>query len=228
MELRVATYNIRRCIGGDGIASCQRIGAVLKGLRADVVALHEVAYDPATLGKGLGLMARAMGATAIPGPTLVERKGWYGNAILSRLPLCGARRLDISLPGREPRGAVEVTVGRGDCTVRIVATHLGLRPAERRHQVQRLLRWVERTDAETTILMGDFNEWFRWSRPLRWVARRFGHLPAPATFPSKRPLLALDRIWVRPARKLVALNAHRAAPAPIASDHLPLIARVRL
>ncbi|MBR9980854.1 MAG: endonuclease/exonuclease/phosphatase family protein [Desulfatitalea sp.] len=228
MALWVASYNVHRCIGRDGVTSCQRIATVLNGLRADVVALQEVAYDPATLGKGLGLMARAIGATAIPGPTLVERKGWYGNVILSRIAPADFRRLDISRPGREPRGAVEITVVKDNRKVRIVATHLGLRPAERRHQVKHLLRWLAHRDADTTILMGDFNDWFRWSRPLRWLARRFGHPPAPASYPSHHPVLALDRIWVAPADQLTLVKAHRAPPAAIASDHLPLVARVKI
>jgi endonuclease/exonuclease/phosphatase family metal-dependent hydrolase len=77
-----------------------------------------------------------------------------------------------------------------------------------------------------TILLGDFNEWLLWGRPLRWVNRRFGSLPAPPTFPSRRPLMALDRIWVDPADRLISLHHHRHPSAAIASDHLPLVAQV--
>jgi endonuclease/exonuclease/phosphatase family metal-dependent hydrolase len=80
--------------------------------------------------------------------------------------------------------------------------------------------------AAVTILLGDFNEWLLWGRPLRWVNRRFGSLPAPPTFPSRRPLMALDRIWVDPADRLISLHHHRHPSAAIASDHLPLVAQV--
>jgi endonuclease/exonuclease/phosphatase family metal-dependent hydrolase len=51
-----------------------------------------------------------------------------------------------------------------------------------------------------------------------------GVAPAPATFPSNRPLLALDRIWVQPANHLVSLHTIQHSAAAIASDHLPLVA----
>lgn len=228
MTLRVATYNIHRCVGRDGMTSCQRIATVLKGLRADVMALQEVAYDPDTLGRGLGLLTRTLRATAIPGPTLMEHKGWYGNVILSRIPPCAVQRLDLSRSGREARGAVAVTIIKAERRIRIVATHLGLGPAERRAQTRRLLTWLAGGNADITILMGDCNEWWPWARVLRWFAGRFGRSPAPATFPAHRPLLSLDRIWVTPAHRLLTVEAYHKAPAGLASDHLPLVARVRL
>jgi endonuclease/exonuclease/phosphatase family metal-dependent hydrolase len=92
--------------------------------------------------------------------------------------------------------------------------------------MRRLLPLLDNSRAVVTILLGDFNEWLAWGRPLRWIDRRFGRFPAPATFPSRRPLLALDRIWVDPADRLVSLQCHRHVPADRASDHLPLVAEV--
>jgi len=46
MTLRIATYNIHRCIGRDGLENPERIAGVLRGLNADLVALQEVAFDP--------------------------------------------------------------------------------------------------------------------------------------------------------------------------------------
>ena len=112
--------------------------------------------------------------------------------------------------------------------VRMVATHLGLRPLERRYQMRRILGLLDRKAGAVTILMGDFNEWLLWGRPLRWVKRRFSAMAAPATFPSHRPFLALDRIWVHPGDRLVSLCPHTAPPASIASDHLPLLAEVEI
>jgi endonuclease/exonuclease/phosphatase family metal-dependent hydrolase len=167
-----------------------------------------------------------MDARAIAGPTLLEKKGHYGNAILSRFAPERVERLNISVPGREPRGALSVNLRLNGSSVRIVTTHLGLRPRERRYQMRRLLSLLDDPHAAVTILLGDFNEWLLWGRPLRWVNRRFGSLPAPPTFPSRRPLMALDRIWVDPADRLISLHHHRHPSAAIASDHLPLVAQV--
>jgi endonuclease/exonuclease/phosphatase family metal-dependent hydrolase len=227
MVLRIATYNIHRCVGCDGLEAPERIAAVLQDIKADVAALQEVAFDPSSPKNILADLARCMDARAIAGPTLLEKKGHYGNAILSRFAPEGIERLNISVPGREPRGALSVNLRLNGSSVRIVTTHLGLRPRERRYQMRRLLSLLDDpSHAAVTILLGDFNEWLLWGRPLRWVNRRFGSLPAPPTFPSRRPLMALDRIWVDPADRLISLHHHRHPSAAIASDHLPLVAQV--
>jgi endonuclease/exonuclease/phosphatase family metal-dependent hydrolase len=107
----------------------------------------------------------------------------------------------------------------------VVATHLGPSPAERRHQVERLLELFD-TEAMPLRPMGDISEWFPWGRSLRHLVSHFQQAPAPATSPSRRPLLALDRIRIRPRRRLLAVRAHATPLARVASDHLPRVARI--
>ncbi len=228
MRLRIATYNIHRCVGNDGVASCDRIAGVLQQIDADVTAVQEVAFSSAGPIDVLGDLARSVRGTAIPGPTLLEEKGHYGNAVLTRIAPVAIDRLDISVPGREPRGALALMLGVNGRRIRVLATHLGLRPRERRYQMRRLMGLLDAPAVDVTIVLGDFNEWFNWARPLRWLTRRLGGLPAPATFPSRRPLLALDRMWIHPAEKLVGMHPYRSATAAVASDHLPLVADIRV
>jgi endonuclease/exonuclease/phosphatase family metal-dependent hydrolase len=56
-----------------------------------------------------------------------------------------------------------------------------------------------------------------------------GHQPFtwPRSFPAARPVLALDRIYARGA-ELLEVKAHDSAAARRASDHLPVIAQVRI
>lgn len=68
------------------------------------------------------------------------------------------------------------------------------------------------------------NEWFLWGRPLRWLHGHFRRTPAPATFPSGRPFIALDRVWVKPRRALTRVAVHATALSRVASDRLPLTA----
>ncbi|MDX5333257.1 MAG: endonuclease, partial [Gammaproteobacteria bacterium] len=70
--------------------------------------------------------------------------------------------------------------------------------------------------------------WFLWGRPLRWLRRVFGRLPAPATFPAHRPWFALDRLWVKPLEVIDAIHVHDSPAARVASDHLPLVAELDL
>jgi endonuclease/exonuclease/phosphatase family metal-dependent hydrolase len=228
MTLRIATYNIHRCVGRDGIEAPRRIAGVLQEMNADVVALQEVAFASEGPQNILNDLAQAVAAQVISGPTLLEQKGLYGNAILSRIPPQRIDRLDISMPGREPRGVIAIQLRLKDTSIRVVATHLGLRLSERWYQTRRLLPFLKEPKAMVTILLGDFNEWFPWGRSLRRVDRRFGRLPTPASFPSRRPMLALDRIWIDPADRLISLHCHRSKLATLASDHLPLVASVAI
>ncbi|MEO8630339.1 MAG: endonuclease/exonuclease/phosphatase family protein [Betaproteobacteria bacterium] len=221
VRISLASYNIHGCIGRDGRYAPERILAVLRELDCDVVALQEVD----TLHGGLDLLAylaQSTSSVAVPGPTMIRADGDYGNAVLSRLPVLSTRRLDLTFGGREPRGAIGVDLDCGGVSLRAVATHLGLRPTERRFQVQRLLDLFRTDGTQPAALMGDLNEWFLWGRPLRWLHAYFGTSPAIATFPAGRPMLALDRILAHPRQSLNETAVHLSALARIASDHLPL------
>ncbi len=221
MPIVVATYNVHRCIGRDGRFDPERTLAVLRELDADAVALQELQWRPADAMHLLQELALELGYAALAGPTLLRAGGHYGNAVLTRLPVLESASVDLSVPGREPRGALNVLLDAPAGPLRLVATHLGLRPYERRQQMRRLLA-LQRGGASAMVLLGDLNEWFLWGRPLRWLHARFGRTPAPGSFPARRPLLALDRIWVAPRSMLRELRAHATPLARAASDHLPL------
>jgi endonuclease/exonuclease/phosphatase family metal-dependent hydrolase len=162
----------------------------------------------------------------IAGPTLLRETGDYGNGLLTRHRVVTTRRLDISIEKCEPRGALDVELDCDGWPLRVVATHLGLRPGERREQTQMLLRALEDQRPVATVLMGDLNEWYLWGQPLRWLHSHFQHTSSPATFPTRFPLFALDRIWVKPRRLLRQLTAHSTPLSRIASDHLPVTAEL--
>ena len=225
--LTIATWNIHHAVGCDGRFAPERIAEVLTEIEADVFALQEVPLGGDGMPDMLPQLTAATGFFPAAGPAIDRPDRRYGNAVLSRHPIVATRSIDLSFGSREPRGALDADLMCDGHPLRVVATHLGLRPAERREQVRRLLNAFD-TDRMPVILLGDINEWFMWGRPLRWLVSHFQSVPAVATFPSRRPLLALDRIWMHPRRRLVQVRAHATELARLASDHLPLVARIQM
>lgn len=230
MRLRIASYNVHGFVGTDGVRDVPRIAHVLASLDADVIALQEVTFterrgetcEPAEL------LAALPGYRSIQAP--VQRRDGlpFGNVVLTRLPVLASKRISLDYLDREPRTALEVWLQTGKRPLRLVATHLGLLPVERRFQVRQILEHVAGDEHSVTALAGDFNEWSLIGRPLRWLHARFGRGPAVRSYPSRFPLFALDRIWVHPQTALTRFVAHTSATARRASDHLPVIAELIL
>jgi phospholipase D1/2 len=225
-RVKVASYNIHRGIGRDGRFDPDRIRAVLQEIDADVVALQEV--ESAASGFDmLRHLARAPHYEGIAGPTLLRATGHeYGNAIITCYRPLAVRRVNLSVPRREPRGALDVDLDVKGHPVRIINTHIGLFPGERRKQIRKLLDVIGADYPLPTVLLGDLNEWFLWGSPLRWLHREFEETIGLKTFPARCPMLALDRFWVRPRTLLRNLAVHVSALARVASDHLPLVATI--
>jgi endonuclease/exonuclease/phosphatase family metal-dependent hydrolase len=221
----IATYNIHGAVGCDGKFAPQRIAQVLQEIDADIVALQEVPLGGVHFPNVLDILMEATGFYGAEAPTYEISYRRYGNAVLSRFPIMTTRAINLSYGKREPRGALDADIDCHGHPLRVVATHLGLSMAERRHQIRRLLQVFD-TDQMPVILLGDVNEWFVWGRTLRWLVSHFDSVPAPTTFPSRLPIFALDRIWIRPRHRLVHVNRHATKLARIASDHLPLVAHI--
>ena len=110
-------------------------------------------------------------------------------------------------------------IGAGDIVRKRVAA--ALRDAARSRLVA-----IARQHPTTTVMLGDFNEWF-WPASLRGALRR--ELPARtryATFPSWCPLFHLDRIFCWPPGAMQANFVDRSARR--VSDHLPVVADIAL
>jgi len=225
--LRVASYNIHEGIGGDRILDLERVACVINDLDADVIALQEVhaGFGDKVQRRQLDFLAQATELSPVSGVTMMRSDGHYGNAVLARTPVLRQRLHDISFLGREPRGVIDLVLETDLGPVRFMATHLGLRPNERRYQARRLLSWVENAH-QPVVLAGDFNEWFPWGKSIRWLSKPFVSPSqlSPRTFPAKYPLFGLDCIFAAPPLRVLRRDAVDRGLARIASDHLPLLA----
>jgi phospholipase D1/2 len=251
LRLVIGSYNIHGAVGADGVRDLARIGRVVSALGADIVALQEVGGFPIDAVPGNGeeapraadeaareasdaaaQLAGHTGMLPIRGFTMRRRGADYGNVVLTRHPPLSVRKLDLSVGLQEPRGALDLTFDISGARLRLIATHLGLVPGERRQQVRRLVELVRTGaagDEAATLLLGDINEWWAFGRPLRWLHRCFeGRAHGDRTFPARWPLFALDRIWVHPKRALTRFQVYRGPETRVASDHLPVRAELLL
>ena len=214
MGLVLVSWNVHGWIGDDARRDPARTFASICRFDADVVALQEVEgsdWEPHALSAGY---------RALMGPTVTAS---FGNALLVRGPPQSLRRLDLSIRSREPRGALDAVLRLARGPLRVVATHLGLRASERRLQAARLARHLETHDAGIPIaLLGDLNDWTPWASQLGPIARAVGPLSRVPTFPSRRPIFALDRVACRLGGLTWSVDAIRCPPVRRASDHLPL------
>lgn len=228
--LRVASWNIHKGIGTDRRRDLARTTRVIAEIAPDLIALQEADLR---FGSRAGLLDLAQlhdetGMSLLPTGRPGPSHGWHGNLILAR----DARLIDLhplALPGLEPRGALVTDLVLRGHRLRIVAAHLGLLRRSRRAQAQSILAHLARLAPLPTLLMGDLNEWRGGpGSPLALFARHFT-LPAPVpSFPTRLPLLPLDRMMANHGTALDDVATHDTPLARRASDHLPLTARLRL
>lgn len=230
-EIVVASYNVHKCVGLDRRFDPQRTMAVISEIGADVIALQEADQRFGDRAGLLDLEAVERETGLVPVPLAGRRKshGWHGNVVLFRKGSVSSAR-QLVLPGAEPRGAVIVDLELDAGPLRVIAAHFGLLRHSRKLQAGTLLTAAELHSDKPTVLVGDLNEWRLGKRSsLRSLEPAFGPMHAIVpSFPSRFPVLALDRVMARPHNLLTEIEAHDTALARVASDHLPIRAVIRL
>jgi endonuclease/exonuclease/phosphatase family metal-dependent hydrolase len=243
------TWNVQWCRGKDGRVDPGRIAAEVRRLAdPDVICLQELAVNlPGLEGNDAADQPHAL-AHLFPGytacfvsgvdvPSAGGRRGYFGNFILSRLPVGRILRHSLPWPGgtdakTTPRVAIELAVEAPFGPLRITTTHLeSASPAHRAAQVARLLE-VHDERMPPAILCGDFN--LRPDDPLHaqlkqrfvdaWEVAHPGEAHPP-TFRKEAPFCC-DYVFVTPDLA-PRIQAVRIDAQTRASDHQPVIAELR-
>jgi endonuclease/exonuclease/phosphatase family metal-dependent hydrolase len=236
--LRIATYNIHKARGLDSRTRVERIARVLEKVNADIIALQEVVNrEGASIEKHqAGYLAERLGYRFAIGETRKHRGGIYGNVTLSRWEFEQIRQIDLTVSGREKRGALRTDIQVGHRLVHIFNVHLGTAHRERNKQAVRLmdkdlLRAVDISGPR--IVLGDFNDW-NHGLVTRTLSAEFhfsdiaAHLRRTRGYPGFLPLLHLDHIYCDDHVRIAGAHFHRDRLALIASDHLPLVADLKI
>ncbi|MBU6268756.1 MAG: endonuclease/exonuclease/phosphatase family protein [Sphingomonadales bacterium] len=231
MELTFASYNIHKAVGLDRRRDPDRILAVLHEIDADVIALQEV-------DRRFGRRAAVLPAHAIrdhgryhvvPFAVRPDSMGWHGNALLVRKGIAVEHVTGVDLPTLEPRGAVRADLAVKGRALRVVAMHLDLSGLRRRQQLHAVQDHLAGCDAAVpTVMMGDFNEWSLRGGSLKAFGAGWQVLETGPSFPARRPLARLDRIVIGHGCLCLGAGVHHSALSAVASDHLPIVARLRL
>lgn len=227
--LQLASYNVHRCVGGDFRYDPSRIARVIQQMGCDTIALQEVDNKASARADSMQLdyLAQVTGLQAVAGHTIIHHAGHYGNALLTHKEIVAVRRHDFSYSNYEPRGALDVDLRDANGSVRLIVTHLGLRSAERRMQIRKLMALIESTPLDQPVVVaGDMNEWLPWSRAVQWMNTLCGAAPAVRSFPAWQPVLSLDRVWTRAPYRVTHLHTWQSPLSRVASDHLPVIATI--
>ena len=231
MQLKVASYNIRKAVGLDWRRRPARVLGVLNEIDADIVALQEVDRRFGSRNTALDpeLIEHETDYQAIRFSHRPQSLGYHGNVVLARKSIRVVEARPMALPHLEPRGAAVADLDTDGTRLRIVGMHLGLTRKWRQLQTESIVAELRALEGNMpTILMGDMNEPDLKSGVLRAFEQRHTIAACGPSFHASMPVFTLDRIIVTEDIAIAESGVHLTALSREASDHLPIWAKVTL
>jgi cardiolipin synthase A/B len=250
--LKIATYNIHK-----GLSYFKRrvvlheLRERLRELDADIVFLQEVQgehtlhgerYHNYPEGAQHDFLAEDNWLHSVYGRNAVYEAGHHGNAILSRFPILQSSNMDVSAHRFESRGLLHSEIElplikslAGQKRVHCLCVHFGLFARGRRSQTRVLVDYVrnEIPPDAPLIIAGDFNDWRNQTGRtldselhIHDVFHLHGGQLA-RSFPSRLPVLRLDRIYVR-GFNVRHSSVHIGGAWQRLSDHAALSAQLEM
>jgi endonuclease/exonuclease/phosphatase family metal-dependent hydrolase len=249
--LKIATYNIHKGLSYfNHRVVLHELRERLRELDADIVFLQEVQgehtlhgerYHNYPEGAQHEFIAGEIWPHSAYGKNAVYEEGHHGNAILSRFPILRSFNTDVSAHRFESRGLLHSEIDladqqgeTGQRSVHCLCAHFGLFARGRRAQTGALIDYVcnEIPPDAPLIIAGDFNDWRNQTGKalaselhIHDVFHLHGGKLA-RSFPSRLPLLRLDRIYVR-GFDVLHSSVHTGGSWLRLSDHAALSAQLK-
>ena len=247
LSLNVATYNIHKGFSQfNQRMMVYELRRQLRELSPDIVFLQEVQGRNRRHAKHIDdwpqkaqhrFLAEDNWQASAYGHNVVNARGHYGNAILSRFPIVDVFNQDVTHLSFERRGLLHCRIEMPGLaqSLHCVCVHLSLFARSRRRQIDALsVRLEEIVGADSPLIVaGDFNDWRNEADTL--LADRLGLDEVLAgsdgdpgrSFPARLPMLRLDRIYVR-GFSVRKAQVHTGGPWSKISDHAALSAQIEL
>ncbi len=224
--MKVVSYNLHKGIGPRKRDILPDVVEAVAALDPDILVCQEVLHrlDVATQSQ---FITTSLGHRHAFGPNVFRTRGDHGNAVFTRLHMARYANLNLTESFLERRGMLRVWLEDAGRPFELLAVHFSLTGTQRRRQWHRLLQALPEDPAMPVLACGDFND---WSGHLDRLAKRSGVLTnalwqlSPRmrrTFPARRPLLGLDRIYYR-GFTLRSIRVLTGEPWNRLSDHLPV------
>lgn len=231
--IKVITYNLHKGRGRRRRDILREAMQAIEERRPDVLLCQEVFHGiQEDLGQS-SFITRVLGHDHVFGPNAFYKNGCHGNATFARMPVARHHNHDITESWFEKRGILHTALEVGGRDLGVLNTHFSLTGRQRRRQWFKLHDALPEDPDIPVLAAGDFNDWYE---TLDRQARRSGvlfnclwtrHRRERVSFPSRRPMFAMDRVYVRGLRVLEA-QVLTGEPWSGFSDHLPVEVVVEL
>ena len=224
ISTRLLCYNVRNCMGLDGVQDFERVAKIITDVDAEAVAIQEL--DSMTTrypGKDvLGELAALTGMHPTFVPSIDYKGGKYGIGMLTKQKPISYRR--VPLPCRsEPRSLLIVELE----DYYYCCTHLSLHEEDRITSAGIIVEEFSKLD-KPALLAGDFNA-DPTSEFMKVMAEHFQVLKKTDgegfTFRADKPFSEIDYICLFTDKGAKAeVSSHTVIYAPVESDHRPIVA----
>ena len=225
--MKVITYNLHKGRGPRNRDILADVIAAIEARAPDLLVCQEVHHGLSDELHQSRVITAALGHAHVFGPNVFKRAGCHGNATFTRLTVSRYVNVNITESLLERRGMLRTWLLADSGPLELLNVHFSLTGRQRHRQWLRLLASLPDDPQVPVLACGDFNDWrgvldrhalrsgllqnAMWSLPKR----------ERLTFPARRPLLALDRIYFRNLR-LVGVRVLSGHPWDELSDHLPV------